>query len=95
MPWTACASSAPGFLLFAYGLVLTQAFNGAGRHLDADLDQLRVFLGVADSAGVVAGDRPGAGARAGVYVAITMAFSTLAVMSAFVFRRGGWKTKAV
>jgi Na+-driven multidrug efflux pump len=31
----------------------------------------------------------------GVYAAITIAFSTLAVMSAFVFRRGGWKTKAV
>ena len=26
----ACGSSAPGFVFFAYGLVLTQAFNGAG-----------------------------------------------------------------
>ena len=31
----------------------------------------------------------------GVYAAITIAFSTLALVSAFVFRRGAWKTKAV
>jgi len=31
----------------------------------------------------------------GVFVAITVAFSTLAVVSAIVFRQGRWKQKAV
>jgi Na+-driven multidrug efflux pump len=31
----------------------------------------------------------------GIYVAMTIAFSTLAVAGALVFRRGRWKTKRV
>jgi Na+-driven multidrug efflux pump len=31
----------------------------------------------------------------GVFLAITIAFSSLAVVSAIVFRRGNWKTKVV
>jgi Na+-driven multidrug efflux pump len=31
----------------------------------------------------------------GVFLAITIAFSSLAVVSALVFRRGKWKTKRV
>jgi hypothetical protein len=31
----------------------------------------------------------------GVFIAITVAFSTLAVASALVFRRGKWKAKVV
>jgi len=31
----------------------------------------------------------------GVFIAITIAFSTLAVVSALVFRRGRWKTRVV
>jgi Na+-driven multidrug efflux pump len=31
----------------------------------------------------------------GVYLAITIAFSTLAVVSAVLFRRGRWKTRVV
>ena len=52
-----------GFVFFAYGLVLTQSFNGAGRHLDADVDQSGLLLVLADSAGVVSGDLPRRWAR--------------------------------
>ena len=45
-----------GFVFFAYGLVFTQSFNGAGRHVDADVDQPRLLLALADPAGVAAGD---------------------------------------
>jgi len=38
--------------------------------------------------------RFGMGPR-GVFIAITIAFSTLAVVSAVVFRRGRWKTRVV
>jgi Na+-driven multidrug efflux pump len=36
----------------------------------------------------------GLGAR-GVFVAMTVAYSSLAVVSAVLFRRGGWKTRRV
>ena len=83
-----------GFLLFAYGLVLTQAFNGAGDTWTPTWINFVCFwvwqipLAWWLAIGLGWGPR-------GVYAAITIAFSTLAVMSAFVFRRGGWKTKAV
>jgi Na+-driven multidrug efflux pump len=31
----------------------------------------------------------------GIFLAVTVAFSTLAVVSALVFRRGRWKTRVV
>ena len=83
-----------GFLLFAYGLVLTQAFNGAGDTWTPTWINLACFwvwqipLAWWLAIGLGWGPR-------GVFVAMTVAFSTLAVVSAFVFRRGGWKTKAV
>ena len=83
-----------GFLLFAYGLVLTQAFNGAGDTWTPTWINFACFwvwqipLAWWLAIGLGWGPR-------GVYVAMTVAFSTLAVLSAFVFRRGGWKTKAV
>lgn len=83
-----------GFLLFAYGLVLTQAFNGAGDTWTPTWINLACFwlwqipLAWWLAIGLGWGPR-------GVYVAITVAFSTLAVVSALVFRQGAWKTKAV
>jgi putative MATE family efflux protein len=83
-----------GFLLFAYGLVLTQAFNGAGDTWTPTWINFACFwvwqipLAWGLAIGLDWGPR-------GVYAAITIAFSTLALVSAFVFRRGAWKTKAV
>jgi putative MATE family efflux protein len=83
-----------GFLLFAYGLVLTQAFNGAGDTWTPTwINFVCFWLWQIPLAWWLAvhlewGPR-------GVYAAITVAFSTLAMVSAFVFNRGGWKTKAV
>ena len=83
-----------GFLLFAYGLVLTQAFNGAGDAWTPTWINLGCFwVWQIPLAWWLALERD-LGPR-GVYVAITVAFSTLAVVSAIVFRQGWWKTKAV
>ena len=83
-----------GFLLFAYGLVLTQAFNGAGDTWTPTWINFACFwvwqIPLAWWLAIVLDWGP-----RGVYVAMTVAFSTLAVVSAFVFRRGAWKTKAV
>jgi MATE family, multidrug efflux pump len=83
-----------GFLFYAYGMVLTQAFNGAGDTWTPTILNLFVFwlweLPLAYVLAVVFGFGP-----RGVFLAITIAFSTLAVVSAIFFRRGKWKMKVV
>src|SRR5215204_4846106 len=83
-----------GFLFYAYGMVLGQSFNGAGDTWTPTVINLFVFwlweIPLAYVLGVVMGLGP-----RGVFVSMTIAFSTLAVVSAAVFRRGRWKQKAV
>jgi len=83
-----------GFLFYAYGMVLGQSFNGAGDTWTPTVINLFVFwlweipLAFVLARGLNLGPR-------GVFIAITIAFSTLAVVSALVFRRGHWKTRVV
>ncbi|HJZ79073.1 MAG TPA: MATE family efflux transporter, partial [Pyrinomonadaceae bacterium] len=83
-----------GFLFYAYGMVLTQSFNGAGDTWTPTIINLFVFwlweLPLAYVLAVTLNFGP-----RGVFLAMTIAFSTLAVVSAFFFRRGKWKTKVV
>jgi MATE family, multidrug efflux pump len=62
--------------------------------VDADDHQPVRLVGLGDPAGVVASVRAGLGAR-GVFIALTVAYSTLAVVSAVLFRRGRWKQQSV
>jgi Na+-driven multidrug efflux pump len=83
-----------GFLFYAYGMVLGQSFNGAGDTWTPTIINLFVFwlweIPLAYVLAVVLGWGP-----RGVFASITIAFSTLAVVSALVFRRGRWKRKVV
>ncbi|HKG46267.1 MAG TPA: MATE family efflux transporter [Pyrinomonadaceae bacterium] len=83
-----------GFLFYAYGMVLGQSFNGAGDTWTPTIINLFVFwlweIPLAYALSVWAGMGP-----RGVFVAMTIAFSTLAVVSAAVFRRGRWKRRVV
>jgi Na+-driven multidrug efflux pump len=83
-----------GFLFYAYGMVLTQSFNGAGDTRTPTLINVCVFwLWEIPLAWLLAFHfRLG---PHGVFLAVTIAFSTLAVVSAYFFRRGHWKTKRV
>jgi putative MATE family efflux protein len=83
-----------GFLFYAYGMVLGQSFNGAGDTWTPTIINLFVFWLWEIPLGYVLGVKAGLGPR-GVFVAMTIAFSTLAVVSAAVFRLGRWKKKAV
>ncbi len=83
-----------GFVFYAYGMVLTQSFNGAGDTWTPTILNLFVFwlweLPLAYVLSIVLGFGP-----RGVFLAITIAFSTLAIVSALFFRRGKWKMKVV
>jgi putative MATE family efflux protein len=83
-----------GFLFYAYGMVLGQSFNGAGDAWTPTIINLFVFWFWEIPLAYVLSVRLALGAR-GVFWAIMVAFSTLAVVSALVFRRGHWKRKAV
>ena len=85
---------ASGFLFYAYGMVLTQSFNGAGDTWTPTIINLFVFWLWELPLAYVLAKVLGIGPR-GVFLAITIAFSTLAIVSALVFRRGRWKTKLV
>jgi putative MATE family efflux protein len=83
-----------GFLFYAYGMVLGQSFNGAGDTWTPTIINLFVFwlweIPLAYVLGVVLKLGPH-----GVFYSMTIAFSTLAVVSALLFRRGKWKTRVV
>ena len=85
---------AAGFLFYAYGMVLTQAFNGAGDTWTPTLINLGVFWLFEIPLAWTLARTTGLGPH-GVFLAITIAFSTLAVVSALLFRRGKWKEKRV
>ena len=77
--------------LYAYGMVITQSFNGAG---DTGLRRgsTSVCFALRDPACL----RPCQRTRNrawGIFLAITIAFSTLAVVSAWIFKQGKWKVR--
>ena len=85
---------ASGFVFYAFGLVLTAAFNGAGDTRTPTLLNLAVFWAFEiPLAWVLA--RPLGWGPDGAFAAVAISFSTLALVSAVVFRRGRWKTRQV
>jgi putative MATE family efflux protein len=83
-----------GFLFYAFGMVVTQAFNGAGDTWTPTKINLFIFWLWEIPLAYVLSRKFGFGPR-GVYAAITIAFSTLALVSVTIFRRGKWKEKKV
>jgi putative MATE family efflux protein len=96
VPWgTACLRYVSfGFLFYAWGMVITQAFNGAGDTWTPTWLNLFCFWLWEIPLAYVLAKVLGFGPK-GVFVAITVAFSTIAVASAALFRRGKWKLKKV
>ncbi|HKV71884.1 MAG TPA: MATE family efflux transporter [Gemmatimonadales bacterium] len=83
-----------GFLFYAFGMVLTQAFNGAGDTWTPTFLNLFCFWLWEVPLAYVLSRTLGWGPQ-GVFTAITIAFSTIAVASAILFRRGRWKQQRV
>jgi putative MATE family efflux protein len=79
-----------GFLFYAYGMVLTQAFNGAGDTWTPTFINLFCFwLFEIPLAWLLA--QPFGFGPTGVFVAVLIGFSTMAIVSVLLFRRGRWK----
>jgi putative MATE family efflux protein len=83
-----------GFPFYAYGMVLTQSFNGAGDTTTPTYINLFVFWLFEIPLAWLLARALGFGPQ-GVFAAATAAFCSLAVVSAVLFRRGGWKTRRV
>jgi Na+-driven multidrug efflux pump len=75
-------------------MVITQSFNGAGDTATPTWINLFVFwlweIPLAYVLAVTFGMGPH-----GVFLSVAVAFSTMALVSAVIFRRGHWKTRMV
>jgi len=85
---------AAGFLFYGYGMVLTQSFNGAGDTRTPTLIHLVCLWLLEIPLAWVLAYPVGLGPT-GVFIAVSVAFSALAIVSGFLFRRGRWKTMRV
>lgn len=83
-----------GFVFYAAGMVLTQSFNGAGDTWTPTVINFCVFWLFEIPVAFVLAKRLGMGPH-GVFLAITIAFSMLTVVSGLVFRMGRWKQQKV
>ena len=83
-----------GFLFYAYGMVMVSAFNGAGDTFTPTVINFCCFWLWEIPLAWFLADRMGLGPP-GVFWAIAVAFSTVAVVGSIAFSRGGWKKKKV
>ena len=83
-----------GFLFYGYGMVLTAAFNGAGDTQTPTLINLfSLWLLEIPLAWILA--YPAGMGPTGAFVAMSVGFSMLAFISAWIFSKGHWKTRQV
>jgi len=83
-----------GFLFYAYGMVFGQAFNGAGDTWTPTWMNLGCFWLLEIPLAWLLSHPAGMGPR-GVFIAISVAFSTLALVGGLLFKTGRWKTRKV
>jgi Na+-driven multidrug efflux pump len=83
-----------GFLLYAFGMVVTQSFNGAGDTRTPTLINLFCFWLLELPVAWLLAKPLGLGPK-GVFIAVLIGFSTMAIVSSALFRRGSWKRVAV
>ena len=83
-----------GFPMFAFGMVLTQAFNGAGDTWTPTWINLGIYWVFEIPLAWWLAHHGGFEYR-GVFWSVTLGYSALAIVSTVLFRRGGWKNRRV
>jgi Na+-driven multidrug efflux pump len=83
-----------GFLFYAYGMVMSQAFNGAGAVWTPTFINLFTFWVLQLPLAYTLAHSLHWGPR-GLFTAITISWSTYAVISAALFKQGRWKLQKV
>ncbi len=83
-----------GYVFFAYGMVIGQAFNGAGDVKTPTLLNFICYWILEVPLAYLLAKPLGMGPK-GIFIAIAASISILAVISILVFKRGKWKTVKV
>jgi len=83
-----------GYVFYAYGMVMVQAFNGAGDTMTPTIINLFCYWLFQIPLAYVLAMPLGLNAQ-GVFLAITISESTIAVVGVLAFRRGRWKMRKI
>jgi putative MATE family efflux protein len=83
-----------GYVFYGYGMVMAAAFNGAGDTYTPTIMNLICFWAIQIPLAYTLARWTGLGTT-GVFLAITIAESALAVLAMVVFKRGKWKEQKV
>jgi putative MATE family efflux protein len=83
-----------GFLFYAYEMIITQSFNGAGDTLTPTLINFFALWMLQIPAAYILSHVVGMGPR-GVYLAVTISYATMAAAGAYLFKKGKWKLREV
>ena len=83
-----------GYPFYAYGMIVTQALNGAGDTWTPTWLNLGVFWAFEIPLAYILAVTCGAGPR-GVFYAVATSFTLMALVSIAIFRRGTWKLQVV
>ena len=83
-----------GFLFYAMGMVMSQAFNGAGDTITPTVMNLLAFWCIEIPLAFLLAKKAGFDQQ-GVYMAIVLAESFLTILGIVLFRRGKWKLREV
>ena len=83
-----------GYIFYGYGMVLSASFNGAGDTYTPTVINLICFWALQMPLAYVLAMKTGLHEK-GVFLAVTISESVLAIMAMFVFRQGKWKAQKV
>jgi putative MATE family efflux protein len=85
---------AVGYMTYAWGMVLVQAFNGAGDTMTPTLMNLVAFWAIQLPLSYLLGVKLSYGVR-GAFWAVPIADLSLTIMALVMFRRGAWKKQRI